>query len=244
MPGAWGLGGLPSIATLPTQLPTDPSLLEIGTGGFPSNIDSFVGGGQIGYNYQWSTGLVLGLEADLQGFTGKSSGAQGSLAYDTYFSCITELGALRASKQLDYLGTVRARIGYPVAAGLLPYFTGGLAYGHASFSTALFGVAYAPDGTALASATSAANYSDTRVGWSAGAGLELMTFPNWSARFEYLYYDLGSVTKVSPIFNSWTGFNTPAVAQSSVRFYGNIARLGLSYHFNNATPPAPVVAKY
>jgi len=49
-----------------------------------------------------------------------------------------------------------------------------------------------------------ASYSNTQVGWTAGGGVEWMFMPNWSAKAEYLYYDLGnisatSVSTVSPL---------------------------------------------
>lgn len=36
--------------------------------------------------------------------------------------------------------------------------------------------------------------SGTRIGWTAGAGLEWMFCPGWSTSIEYLHYDLGSAS--------------------------------------------------
>jgi outer membrane immunogenic protein len=75
----------------------------------------FIGGGQIGYNYQFAgTAFVLGLEADLQ-----ATNIQGK---------VTILG-LGIGTKLDYLGTARARLGYAFLPNALFYVTGGLAYG-------------------------------------------------------------------------------------------------------------------
>jgi outer membrane immunogenic protein len=73
--------------------------------------DGFVGGGQIGYNYQMGQ-FVLGLEADIQGADLKT----GSNVFGD-------------SVSTDYYGTVRARVGVAFDR-ILPYVTGGWAYGN------------------------------------------------------------------------------------------------------------------
>ncbi|MBS7545807.1 outer membrane protein [Ancylobacter oerskovii] len=71
--------------------------------------DGWLGGGQVGFNYQLGNNVVIGVEADLQG-TGIKDTAYG---YES---------------KLDYFGTVRARVGYAFDT-VLPYVTGGFAYG-------------------------------------------------------------------------------------------------------------------
>ena len=66
-----------------------------------------------------------------------------------------------------------------------------------------------------------------------------MFLPNWSAKAEYLYYDLGSVTHSAVLITQQGPYS---VSQSSTRFNGHIVRVGLNYHFNWGT--APVVARY
>lgn len=83
-----------------------------GAGGF-NDPDGFIGGGQIGYNYQIDR-FVVGLEADISGTDIKSRGPG------------VGFGASKAT--VDYLGTVRLRAGYAIDR-FLPYLTGGLAYG-------------------------------------------------------------------------------------------------------------------
>jgi outer membrane immunogenic protein len=72
-----------------------------------------------------------------------------------------------------------------------------------------------------------------------GAGGEWMLSSNWSAKLEYLHYDLGSATyatgglanDVQP--TTLQGRGVAAVATSSkVRFNDNIVRVGVNYHFN------------
>jgi outer membrane immunogenic protein len=101
--------------------------------------------------------------------------------------------------------------------------------------------------TVTTSPFSFGSFNSTRVGWTAGGGVEWMFSPNWSLKAEYLYYNLGSVTyNLSPLIHTLTipPFTTVASAfpHSSTRFNGNIVRAGLNYHFNWAPPP--IVAKY
>lgn len=74
--------------------------------------------------------------------------------------------------------------------------------------------------------------------------------PNWSAKAEYLYYDLGSQdlilnTYAGPLASgAAVGTSTGLWTASSInpRTTGNLIRAGVNYHFNSA--PAPVVAKF
>jgi outer membrane immunogenic protein len=69
-----------------------------------------------------------------------------------------------------------------------------------------------------------------------------MLSSNWSAKLEYLHYDLGSATyatgglanDVGPTsLQGLSSSDTAAVATSSkVRFNDNIVRVGVNYHFN------------
>ena len=69
--------------------------------------------------------------------------------------------------------------------------------------------------------------SSGQLGWTAGAGLEYAFMGNWTAKLEYLYLDLGSVSTVpTPAANS-----TVAVAFNS-RVTDNIVRAGVNYKFD------------
>lgn len=74
----------------------------------------------------------------------------------------------------DWLGTVRGRAGYAWDRVLF-YGTGGVAFGN------------------LQAAAGALPFSSsTQIGWTAGAGVEVALSPNWTAKVEYLYVDLGN----------------------------------------------------
>lgn len=97
-----------------------------------------------------------------------------------------------------WFGTLRARAGWALN-NILFYGTLGLAYG---------GVKAVSGGL---------EESRTETGWTAGLGMEVGLTPNWSAKAEYLYMDLGN-----------RGFT---VTGASNGFESNLLRFGINYHF-------------
>ena len=197
----------------------------------PLNSTGFIGGGQLGYNWQFNPMWVAGLEAD---FSGTSLSHTVSLPGPGNATRI-----MTASDKLDWFGTVRGRIGVTPTDRALFYVTGGLAYGHVSLSTALTRPGFVPggppDGCAGNNNCQSGSVSDTRIGWTIGGGLEWAFANNWSLKGEYLYYDLGTVSHLmtDPFF--------PATFNASADIRGSIARAGLNYKFGWG---GPVVAKY
>ena len=215
----------------------------------------FIGGGQLGYNYQFSGSFVAGFEADIQGLTGarkRSSSMEPLLIPNSdgpsqVTSAVTNSTTARG---LSYLGTLRARMGVLVVPSFLLYATGGLAYGEAKSDTTIaqsIGVGNVDLNSLTLSTLTSGSFSKTRVGYAVGAGGEWMLSSNWSAKLEYLYYDLGSVTYATGGLANDIGASSligrtgvAAVATSSqVRFNDNIVRVGVNYHFG-----APAVSQY
>ncbi len=243
---------------------TSAAAAAAGTGWLGTNNGGFIGGGQVGYNYQFGTGLggfgsawLVGVEADIQGVAGDSgrtnlSSAAAIPAAPVFTPGNVVIGVTQVSKALDYIGTVRGRIGFLFTPTLLLYGTGGLAYGGVNSSTSQFQVATDPFfGPFLTPAwATAGSFSDTLTGWTAGGGVEWMFAPNWSAKLEYLYYDLGSINYSNGVSASFINVgalvgqpNFVNGSWTSVRFEGHIVRAGVNYHFNWGAP-APVLAKY
>jgi outer membrane immunogenic protein len=220
----------------------------LATTSVPVSNSGFIGGGQIGYNYQFANSFVAGIEADIQGVASNnragtvfSSGVPVGLPAETINSTVS------ASKRIDYIGTVRGRLGFTITPTLLVYGTGGLAYGGLKSSVAIFQQNLEVPTTNFSTPFSSfGSLSNSRVGWTAGGGLEWLFAPNWSLKAEYLYYDLGTATfALSPLTNTFTngGVAYSSAPFAKARFTGNIVRGGLNYHFN-LWGPAPVVAKY
>ncbi|MGA7383759.1 MAG: outer membrane beta-barrel protein, partial [Methylocella sp.] len=219
----------------------------LATTSVPVSNSGFIGGGQIGYNFQFANSFVVGIEADIQGIASSThTGQVFSSGVPAGFPAETITSAVGTNSRIDYIGTIRGRLGFTITPAFLVYGTGGLAYGGVRSNAAIFQQDVAPAGSDFSAPYSSfGGLSNSRVGWTAGGGLEWLFAPNWSVKVEYLYYDLGSVTYgLSPLTNTFT--DTGATAWSSspfatTRFTGNIVRAGLNYHF---TFPAPVVAKY
>lgn len=156
------------------------------------------GGGQIGYNWQPAGGgykdgpaygnFVFGIEADIDG-----AGISGSKT----------VGTATADTNLDWFGTVRGRVGYAIGATLL-YGTGGLAFGGVQDK--------------LTVSTTSVSHDATATGYAAGAGVEHLFSPAWSAKVEYLYIDLGTDTVVN------------GLDKANFDHEYNTVRLGLNYH--------------
>ncbi|MGH6672321.1 MAG: outer membrane protein [Xanthobacteraceae bacterium] len=103
----------------------------------------------------------------------------------------------------DWLGTIRGRLGY-AAGRFMPYITGGAAFGDIKGS-----------GPGLA------GVDNTNAGWTAGGGIEFAIAGHWTAKAEYLYVDLGSVS---------CGVACGAATQN-ISFKSNLFRGGINYRF-------------
>jgi outer membrane immunogenic protein len=212
------------------------------TNQFNNGPDGFLGGVQAGYNYQFSPSFVAGVEADIQGTTLRRDFSSTVAAGQPFFP--TWVTTTSVSNRLDYLGTVRARVGVTPTQNLLIYSTGGLAYGGVRSSTQ---IAFNNTGFGAPPGASSGSFSDTRFGWTAGGGFEWMFSPNWTAKLEYLYYDLGSASYATGGYavdvgpTNFPGFGIESIAtRTTTRFEGSIVRVGLNYKFGGG----PLVAKY
>jgi hypothetical protein len=162
---------------------------------------------------------------------------------------VTDLGPRSTTSHgLSYLGTLRARMGVLIVPSFLLHATGGLAYGGARSDTT---IVQSIDNPPLSTLMTSGSFSKTRIGYAAGAGGEWMLSSNWSAKLEYLYYDLGSVTyatgglasDIGAVLNPGTSTGVAAVATSSqFRFKDSIVRVGVNYHFGSpAVSQSPAV---
>jgi outer membrane immunogenic protein len=152
---------------------------------------------------------------------------------------------------------VRGRLGYLITPTLLAYATGGLAYGGVNSSVSIFQTILGnTDPIPAPPSILGGGYSNTRAGWTAGGGMEWMLMPNWSAKLEYLYYDLGSASYPVGGAHYQIGFvgtalgcscggggSAASAVSAATRFNGHIVRAGVNYHFNWFAP-APALAKY
>jgi outer membrane immunogenic protein len=217
--------------------------------------DGFIGGGQIGYNWQYSPLIVVGLEADFQGALEKVTNNFGPQVVDFANDKISECGILAGfttpctatgsnTTQIDWFGTVRARIGYVWGNGeVMSYLTGGLAYGEVKINgtNTVSGEAICgPCESELSfSRTQTFGHSQINTGWVVGYGTEghLPLMPgNWTWKVESLWMDLGtvdatSVTTASSKLSFFPGFLTGGQVTTHSHFTDGILRGGLNYKF-------------
>jgi outer membrane immunogenic protein len=133
---------------------------------FNKSESGFIGGGQIGYNYQIGN-LVLGVEATLSG---------ADLSRD--FRSIL-FPAMRFSADINTIATVTGRFGVASDQWLF--------YGKAGWAGAQ--VDFSGRNTALQDSFS---FDEWRNGWTLGVGLEYKIGPNMSFGVEYSFIELNS----------------------------------------------------
>lgn len=198
--------------------------------------DGFTGGGQIGYNYQFGagTGVVLGIEADAA-YTDLRQTQ--TLSNTTNFGPLVTPGAPLTTRvneyrgNLDFLGTVRGRIGYAFDR-LLIYGTGGFAYGGVDSQVTFF----APNG---AIPFFQGRENSIQTGYAYGGGMEyavtsdsvfnrLNVFNSNAVtlKVEYIHYDLGERSLAIPGVNGG-----PGNYSATVRNDGDLVRAGINFKF-------------
>jgi outer membrane immunogenic protein len=134
--------------------------------------DGFMGGGQLGYNFQTGN-LVFGFEVD-----GDGSTAERKYRTDSSFST-NSVQEERGS--VDFLGTARLRLGVAFQNALV-YVTGGGAYANGDWR-----VRWYEPANPTYQYNESWNGDDWRWGWTSGAGVEYMLGCHWTLRAEYLY---------------------------------------------------------
>jgi len=130
------------------------------------NSSGFVGGGQVGFNYQINQ-WVLGLEADIAGTTIGDS-----------VSVAVPGAVVTGSGSLDWVSTLAPRIGYAFDRWLV-YGKFGGAWAHGSGSVSVNGI-------------QVVSVDQTVSGWVLGVGTEYALRDNWTAKIEYNMMDFGS----------------------------------------------------
>ncbi|MFA6266779.1 MAG: outer membrane protein [Pseudolabrys sp.] len=143
---------------------TGPYVGINGGGSFGSGSNGGLVGGTLGYNFQTGP-WVYGLEGDMNWIKANDS-----------------------SVRNNWLATVRGRFGYAMGStgSILPYLTGGVAFGDIENSVAGLGTV-----------------SDSKTGWTLGGGVEAAISGPLTAKVEYLYVDLGDGPTLAGVGSSY-----------------------------------------
>lgn len=168
--------------------------------GISQRANGFLGGGQAGFNYQVGQ-FVFGVEGDMSW-----SGMKGS----------TNTLASSFNTDVDWTATLTGRLGMAFDRWLV-YGKGGAAWARDRYSTNF----YTLPGTEV---------TDTRLGWTVGAGVEYAFAPQWTAKLEYNYMDFGTRSvSFAP------GFSTDIDQQV------HAVKFGVNYKFGS---PGAIIARY
>ena len=236
----------------------------------------FMGGLTVGKNWKFTPedgkpDVVLGLEADISGVDINGSAKSADLYYRGF-----SLGSRRSGRftgvnygysddqdtqsksQIDWMSTLKARIGFTPIKSTLFYITGGPAIGRVKANLSSRG-SYCDVPACLTGEYIIANQriydipgnpdratdwevsdssSQTRLGYAFGAGVEHNIFSNLTIKVEYQRYDLGSVDVENTILTnsgSLSGIGLESSSSTTKRnnyeFVGDMWKIGLNYHF-------------
>jgi outer membrane immunogenic protein len=196
------------------------------------NRDGGLFGGQIGFNWQFNSLWLAGLEADYQWSdltgTGNSTARIGG---------VPGTSAVAATETVRSFGTFRVRLGALPIQSLLLYGTAGLAVGQVSENLTLTasssggltsgGYGY---GCTIRTTCFAGSSSQTRVGWVAGPGAELALTAYLTLKAEALYVHLEAPSAIATAI-SGGGMRPSSFTGNFSDVYFIVARGGLNYRF-------------
>mgnify|MGYP001473560239 CR=1 FL=1 len=198
-----------------TDTVTETTTTVLQTAGHSGNISSlgFLGGGQVGANYEWAPWVV---------------GIEGSFAWSGFGNSVTSpalptfLGAgggffERATSTPQWIAAATGRFGYASDAVLF-YVKGGAAW---------MNVNYTQDVLSAGTLVATSSIQDTRTGFTAGAGIEYGFTENFSGKIEYDFYDFGTRNYIFPV-NGAATFALPTSIKSEM----HTLMAGINYRFN------------
>jgi opacity protein-like surface antigen len=202
-----------------------------------------LGGGEIGYNYQFVNNWVLGAEGDLGATNLKGAKTCGKgIGFDVNGATVGtgfNPSALVCENNVNWMATVAARAGYSWNRTLF-YVKAGGAWADDNVSTScifgsntVVGLGASPLSSCVNQAgvgTKGFSTGGTRTGWLLGFGTEFDLGHNWSAKAEYDYIDFGSRTALATD-GTTTLRDSGAISQ---------VKIGVNYHFT----PQALFAKY
>jgi outer membrane immunogenic protein len=189
----------------------------------------FIGGGQLGCDYQFASVWVVGVEGRAA-WSNLMSNTAGSVTFPATGIGRGFLPAITVPTQFalsnDFLASATARVGHSFADRWLIFVRGGAAWTREKADHAFTVPAgaigrFRPAGGLAVDAGG----TMTKTGWTAGTGVEWAFAPHWSASLEYNYYDFGD-----DAFTLVDNVNSVSVS-GSLKDRIHTGTVGLNYHF-------------
>lgn len=207
---------------------TSADIHAVNNGGtFTHHPSSIIAGIQAGHDWARNQ-IVYGVVFDYGALPLNSSKRVSNLPYpdnSTTYSVYTSMST-------NWLLTLRGRLGYQAQLHWqsLLYLTGGLALTQLKINNNY------SDNSSLLGAGRNSN-AENKIGWAAGAGIELLSHNNMSINVEYLYVQVPSVKTTSFISNTEAGFGIPVQSLNSSftstgQFHASLLKIGLNYRFD------------
>ena len=183
--------------------------LETPIGEFSRSGAGFAGGLQIGCDYQFAGGWVIGFRNMFDGTTNSR---------DRTFTVTTATGTVTGASEFRnrWFDALTGRIGYSWQPNSLLYFQGGAVWSRVEADLVL------TDGATVV----AGSFSDTKTGWTIGGGWEYRFSPQWSVFIEGNYYDFGTLDRVVV-----TPVACPTGCAFSAKTTAATALIGVNYRF-------------
>jgi outer membrane immunogenic protein len=209
-------------------------------GNFGRNRSSFIGGGQLGFNYQVGQ-WVWGVEGQISGVANNNN--------DDDCGFVTIDGVrdhmFRCDNRGSWLATIAARLGvtFGQTGNWLLYVKGGGAFADARFGSRLRDDCAVVFGPLMCDPNNFVfnNNNDTRTGWMVGVGVEYGAWGNWSWKLEYNFMDFGH--RNIHFDNVMVDCGCTIIRDLDADLRVNVVKFGLNYRFG-AAPVAPVAARY
>jgi outer membrane immunogenic protein len=161
------------------------------------------GGAQVGFNLQFAPNFVAGVEADIAWLNSKRT-----ICLVQYCGQGGGGDVIQITSDVSSVSTLRGRLGYAWDRYLL-YVTGGGAW-----------VRVRDRWTDLSlDPGDLREQRKTLSGWTIGGGIEAALWGNWTAKAEYLFVDVGTLSVADDD------------ASMTFKHHVHLARLGLNYRF-------------
>jgi opacity protein-like surface antigen len=186
-------------------------------GSLNPDFGGYLAGVQAGYNYQTGR-FVLGAE----GSYGRSNARGASHTFVDTTNFMDTYSSTSFEDELKSLGSVTGRLGYTFGPALL-YAKGGWAFGQVKEGQR----AIPYPGVSRVETVDYQPTTKWAYGWTAGGGMEFALTDSWSAKAEYMHYELGKQSfDLGSVPTGFGGATSPVDAKTK----GDSVQVGINYH--------------